>query len=472
MKRFLLVLGMGLAGGMQEDTLIVPGYDCGHCHGAEGWTVISFSNFEHDHTAFPLLGAHTIQLCNACHKGKTVEERHQFQLASVACNSCHMDIHESVLGENCTQCHESESWTVTPRTFDHETTMFSLSGAHRFTACSDCHKQLPVVRFDFTPTDCYGCHSEQYEKTNSPNHLSANFGIDCEQCHSVRQETWDTSFDHSLTEFPLLGLHKPLQCEDCHQGNNYQLSFLCSSCHLEDYQTTLSPNHVDYGYPLEECRACHTEFGWIPHRYIHDLPHTCNSCHIPDFNLAVDPPHSNELGFTLDCEQCHVSTTTWKGAVYMHENIVGHCVACHQEDYNNTSNPDHGVAGLDTNCESCHISTSQWTEVNFPHEFPINPHPHQDEKIESCNSCHGAGFAPPSFSCTLSPCHQGMDSEHFDDGSWESCTINGVHYTYDSNATDDPQCITCHPNGDKDSCGDGDKVEQQNWRNSLELIPR
>ena len=505
---------------MQTD---ISGIPCINCHSPDGWDKLPpVMIFDHNETKFPLDGSHTILNCTPCHMGETIEQKHDFKQANPDCSSCHLDIHKTTLGEDCATCHNSESWIVSRRTFNHETTTFPLTGAHQFATCQDCHTTEPVIQFNHTPTDCYSCHRLNYDNTINPIHTAVNFGTDCNQCHSIGEFSWKTSFDHNLTQFPLLGLHKPLNCEQCHTNQNFALSIDCSSCHLEDFQSTQNPDHNLSGYPLESCTACHSEIGWIPHRFNHDLPQDCSTCHILDYDNAVnpnhvselgfttdcerchtgtstwsgalfdhsdvstncvtchlsdyenasDPPHSEEMGFSQSCETCHNSTTTWEGATFDHINTTSGCVTCHLTNYENTTNPDHEAIDLDTSCETCHTSTSDWTEVNFAHAFPISPNGHQDEKTETCTSCHTSGFSPPTFSCTLSPCHQGIDNEHLDDGQWESCTIGGTQYTYDPNSSNDPQCITCHPSGNEDDCDgdDGDIMNPLNWRNELKLI--
>jgi len=468
--RYSTIIFIFLSMNMQKD---ISDISCINCHSPDGWDKLpSVMAFDHNETKFPLVGSHTILNCRPCHTGETLEQKHDFKQANPDCSSCHLDIHKTKLGDDCASCHNAESWIVTRRTFNHETTTFSLTGSHRFATCQDCHNTDPVIQFNHTPTDCYTCHRLDYDNSINPVHTAINFSTDCNQCHSVSQSSWKASFNHDLTQFPLLGLHKPLNCIQCHTDQKFSLSIECSSCHLEDFQSTQNPDHNLSGYPLEACTACHSEIGWIPHRFNHNYPQNCSTCHMLEYDNAVNPQHTTELGFNTDCERCHTGTTTWNGALFDHSGVSTNCATCHLTNYENTTNPDHETMGFDTSCELCHTSTSNWTEVNFAHAFPIAPNGHQDERTETCASCHASGFSPPTFSCTLSPCHQGIDNEHLDDGQWESCTIGGAQYTYDPNASDNPQCITCHPSGDEDDCDsdDGDIMNPLDWRNELKII--
>jgi len=664
----------------QEPGLQVPGYSCADCHGPLGWQRLELARFDHRETSFPLQGSHQIQPCKTCHKGTTVKEKHQFQIEKTECNSCHLDLHNTTLGNDCRQCHGFDSWQVTSRTFNHETTRFPLLGAHRRVACEDCHRERPMIRFDVVPTDCWGCHRKTYEETTDPSHVVVQLGPDCETCHPIQKavwqpatfdhdlqtlypltgahreadcagchqdwgrkapddcwschqtdweetknqvdapdhtasaqfveeceichttETWeDAEIDHDLTEFALTGSHQTVDCNQCHANDIYDLPTACtechqpgglaqtnwtssnfdhpshniardceachntiswadllfdhdkvaatpcadchliehtealspphtndnigtecalchettawsianfshtllqtgfgleglhvpvacaachvndqynntpnrcenSACHLDDFNSTTDPNHNDYGYPADQCILCHTAFGWSPQYYDHSLTLDCVSCHLPDYNATTDPPHSEASGFSLVCDRCHLSTETWEGAVFDHTGITTGCVDCHLDDYNATTNPPHEASGFGTVCETCHNSTSNWQDATFDHSFPIAPNGHQDEQAETCESCHADPYQAPTFTCTLSPCHQGIDSEHFEDGSWVSCTVGGTTYTYNANAPDDPQCVNCHPNGSEDDCG-GDLNSRQDWRRHLRPKP-
>jgi hypothetical protein len=572
----LFIVFMSFPTAMQNESFQVRGYDCSDCHRSSDWRDLKLGDFDHSKTAFPLVGAHTVQNCTACHQGTTLAEKHQFSQTPGSCADCHLDVHETTLGNDCAACHQPESWTVILESFNHEKTVFPLQGSHRFAPCQACHTEKPMIRFDYTPTECYACHRADYERAENPDHVASGFSLDCQGCHEDKTPAWVSNFDHNLTAFPLIGLHKPVLCADCHVDNQYDLPTDCQDCHLEVYDTTDEPDHKYYGYPAEECAACHSEFGWEPHIYQHDLVLSCVSCHLPDYVNATKPVHDSTIGYSQDCERCHTATDTWEGAAFDHQGIVTDCISCHLQDYTNatdpvhdpnlgftqtceschhtfdswqgasfdhegivsgcvnchlsdytnatdpvhdpnfgftqtceschtrtdtwqgasfdhqgivsdcvnchlgnynaTTDPDHQAISLDTNCETCHVSTTDWTDVNFSHQFPISPSPHQNDRSETCTSCHLNPYGPPTFSCTLSPCHQGVANEHSEGGTWKSCTINGVTVTFNPNAADDPQCVQCHPNGNENDCGGGeggeDRIQQFDWREHLKIGPR
>ncbi len=69
-----------------------------------------------------------------------------------------------------------------PRSFNHATTVFPLTGAHTSVACANCHVGGKYVG---TPTDCYSCHKTMYNTTTNPNHTAAGFPTTCQTCHTT-----------------------------------------------------------------------------------------------------------------------------------------------------------------------------------------------------------------------------------------------------------------------------------------------
>jgi hypothetical protein len=102
------------------------------------------------------------------------------------------------------------------------------------------------------------------------------------------------------------------------------------------------------------------------------------------------------------------------------------CFACHQDDFNGTTDPGHADAQLPTDCILCH-TTGAWTPSFFDHAttaFPLNgAHLPLD-----CNQCHAGGYSGTPTDCYT--CHQ---SDYND-------TNNPDH----SNAQFPTNCIVCH----------------------------
>ncbi len=81
--------------------------DCAKCHNSENWTFNTKSNtFNHDSTAFPLIGQHNDLDCRSCHTSL------EFKQVSSECVSCHVDMHNQTVGTDCARCHTPASWIV------------------------------------------------------------------------------------------------------------------------------------------------------------------------------------------------------------------------------------------------------------------------------------------------------------------------------------------------------------------------
>jgi hypothetical protein len=107
-------------------------------------------------------------------------------------------------------------------------------------------------------------------------------------------------------------------------------------------------------------------------------------------------------------------------------------VACHRDDYDRTSNPNHRASGFPTTCQDCH-GTDAWRPATFDHErfFPITSGRHAGIP---CGTCHVNPNQFSTFECI--GCHEHrrseMDDEHDD--------VRGYQYA-------SPACYRCHPRG-------------------------
>ena len=106
----------------------------------------------------------------------------------------------------CAKCHVTESWSVVK--FNHDRTGFPLKESHRTAPCKACHGlDLKVPQ----PQACAGCHRDEHQ---------AQLGLRCEGCHD--ETSWQShTFNvdaHQRTNFPLLGGHAALPCDECHAG--------------------------------------------------------------------------------------------------------------------------------------------------------------------------------------------------------------------------------------------------------------
>jgi hypothetical protein len=480
-------------------------HDCSQCHSTSNW---SSATFNHNTTLFPLTGAHIAAACQSCHVNGN------YQLHYTDCYQCHAPQFQQTTNPNhvtgnfshdCTQCHSTTNWSSA--TFNHNTTLFPLTGAHIAATCQSCHVN---GNYQLHYTDCYQCHAPQFQQTTNPNHVTGNFSHDCTQCHSTTN--WSSAtFNHNTTLFPLTGAHIATACQSCHVNGNYQLHFTdCYQCHQTQFAQPTNPNHA-LGNFSHDCRPCHTTTVWIPSTFSHgttrfpltgahqaatcnschvnnqyqNLPMTCWDCHATDFNTTMNPNHVTGQ-FSHDCTQCH-STTGWSPASFNHNttlfpltgahiatacqscHVNGNyqlhytdCYQCHQTRFAQPTNPNHVLGNFSHDCTPCH-TTSVWMPSTFNHsstQFPLTG-AHQAVACNSCHvnnqyqnlphacwDCHAA-----DFNTTTNPNHVTGQFNHdctqcHSTTGWSPATFNhnttlfpltGAHIT--------ASCQSCHVNG-------------------------
>jgi hypothetical protein len=397
------------------------GNNCASCHSVKGWQVSS-RDIQNHQNRFPLVGAHAMLECEACHKGAATG---QFVGLSTECYSCHQQDFKTAVPDHsafptqCQSCHSMDTWFGAK--FDHlSVTGYALTGMHATLECTACHVNN---RFKGTPAACFGCHQTDFTQTNNPPHAQAGLPHDCGVCHSTTN--WlNAKFDHTaFAGYPLTGMHATLTCVQCHANNQYvNTPTDCYTCHKSDFVAATSPNHVTTGMPTN-CAICHTTSAWRPSSFDHartafpltgahlttacvqchvnnnyaSLPMDCYGCHKADFTGTNNPAHV-AAAFPTNCAICH-STTNWLNATFNHTTYTGYaltgmhatvpcaqchingnytntpvdCYSCHKADFTGTTNPNHVASGFPTDCSICH-STNGWNPSTFNHAkttFPL-----------------------------------------------------------------------------------------------------
>ncbi|HRD81824.1 MAG TPA: cytochrome c3 family protein, partial [Saprospiraceae bacterium] len=236
--------------------------DCASCHTTQpDWYPATFAN-HNDY--YVLEGAHAAIAndCAACHGG-------DYNNTPNTCVGCHQQEYNSTtnpnhlaaqFSTNCVSCHSQNSWV--PSFFDHND-FYPLLGAHAAIAnnCTACHIG---GNYNNTPNTCFGCHQQEYNSANDPNHLSAGFPTDCQTCHSVNAWTPST-FNHDGMYFPIYsGKHDGEwnSCTDCHLTPGNFSAFSCIDCHEHNNPAELANDHEDvngYIYQSSACFACHPD---------------------------------------------------------------------------------------------------------------------------------------------------------------------------------------------------------------------
>lgn len=345
--------------------------ECANCHNehhGRNFRIINFKpeNFDHNKTGFKLTGAHTLKDCKDCHQDKFITDsrykkknKTYFGL-DIKCASCHEDFHQGTLGKECSGCHSTEKFKPA-QSFDHNKAAFKLTGAHEKVECSKCHpkevhngkefEKLKGLNF----TNCSSCHTDVHKGA---------FGSDCKSCHStsgfyiINQQ----AFDHNKTNFPLIGKHQKVKCNDCHKGTFKEKPKFsqCLDCHSDYHKGDFTKNNL-----TTDCKTCHSETGFTPSLFSID-DHNKNE-------FKIDGGH-----FAVACKQCHYKDEQWK-----FRNIGGECQSCHKNVHGNELSEKY-LPG--NKCEFCH-QTSNWNKISFDHdrtEFVLLG----KHQTVNCGNCH------------------------------------------------------------------------------------
>lgn len=359
--------------------------------------------------------------CTLCHDlGEKV--------SNVKCLDCHKEIknlitqkkgyHVSieVKSKDCFKCHSEhhgrkfDMVRFDQEKFNHELAGYKLDGKHAEIDCKKCHVSDFIVNkeikkrpntFIGLETKCLSCHDDYHQKT-----LSSN---DCASCHSTKEFSPASKFDHNKADFKLKGKHETVDCKKCHE---------VSQKNGKDFQKF---NDI----PFNDCKACHDN----PHN--EKITGACTQCHTEaSFTLFKGRGkfNHNTTNFTLkgkhqniDCFSCHAKTSNPK-LVFQDRNNVEetNCISCHKDSHE-------GKLGAD--CVKCHSETgftSSKTMKSFDHKLTDFPLEGKHETVD-CKKCHKAGTFTNAIDFT----------------SCNSCHKDYHEGEFKKNNTS-PDCITCH----------------------------
>ncbi len=428
------------------------------------------AGFDHSKTGYPLDGKHVGVGCRTCHTAQHISAPqraflkgrdlgHTWLGLTPACGSCHEDHHQGRLGTDCARCHSTSDWkaaTVDRQTFDHSKTRFPLTGEHRYVLCKSCHTAGEDGETRYTGlrfANCSDCHRDPHK---------GEFKQGCDSCHTTftwKKSTFTTTFDHSKTNFPLVGKHLDVPCASCHQGGDFKAPVAhdaCADCHKPDPHSGQFSARADGG----RCESCHTVQGWSPSTFsVADhaktkfplaFPHAavkCASCHIPagketkfkiKFAQCVDchaDEHQGQFAgapWRNRCEQCHAGAT-FKRSTYSlakhqksafpltggheavacnecHRPIAGtkvtpyhfaqlSCATCHEDVHKGQFEKRmalHDSSGKPLGCAACH-STREWKDLSkFDHAQTQFPLLGSHRAV-ACIDCH----KPPNMELTM-----------------------------------------------------------------------
>jgi hypothetical protein len=360
--------------------------------------------------------------------------------------------------------------------------------------CSACHAKFKRAE---QRTLCLDCHEDVAADVNAGSgfHGLSDEARDtsCATCHTDHEgrdadivQLDEQSFDHDLTDFPLLGKHGETECGECHEaGSKHReapadcyacheadnvhgdtMGTECADCHTAVAWADVEFDHETTGYSLigkhaeAECSGCHED------QTFQAAPTACFDCH------AEDDAHDGRSG--QECGNCH-APTGWEDTKFDHardtrfardgrhaelacgdchsedpfdDEMDVACVSCHLEN----DNHDGHFGGA---CETCH-ATDAWTAVHFDHDVNTDHTLNGAHELVECEACHIEPIfeVKPQTGCLA--CHEEDDAHDGTQGtscldchnenSWTDQVFfdHGLTRFPLLGAHADEQCDACH----------------------------
>lgn len=434
------------------------------------------------------------QQCSLCHAPLQAT---QDQL----CLACHVSVAKQIqLGQGthslipqvnqCYRCHSEHHGQdfnlLYPglQVFDHSWTTFSLDW-HQVDydtqpmtcqACHDTQRQFALQQERCT--DCHATHAASFMSEHS-----ANYGTDCLACHDGVDKM--VNFDHSQTDFPLLGKHTQVHCSQCHLDPSAppgpqriqfeEISSSCAACHAEPIE--------HQGLFGQDCQQCHSAQGWSPaflegfsfehfastgfSLALHDLDFDgqvlqCNACHADDLEQDVLPTciscHSQGVDgfffiqehqekFGTACLDCHDGVDRFSNFDHAQFFILD---GAHQELACEQCHADQSFSGTPTACSDCHAepeihagffglacqdchTTLAWLPAQLRnHTFPLD---HGEQGVVACETCHPTSYV--EYTCY--GCHEHQPAD-----------IEQEHLEENISLAELADCASCHPSGEEE----------------------
>ena len=315
--------------------------------------------------------------------------------------------------------------------------------------CIDCHEDVGA-----DIADGVGFHGRDLDASEQ---RCATCHTDHEGRDAVIVILDEQSFDHDLTDFPLVGGHRDPECEACHAPDvrHRDAPTVCIDCHRED--------DVHDGFTGEACDTCHKETDWLEVRFDHDLTDypllgrhqevgcinchedktfrftetTCFGCH------QDDDAHEGRSG--EQCETCH-NPTDWTNSIFDHARdtrfsldgrhgelacndchsgdpfadvLAPACVSCHLDDDNHDGH-------FGSSCDTCH-GNDDFAEINFDHDRDTEHALVGAHKPLACESCHVEPIYDVALPSGCLSCHEEDDPHAGEQGG----ACNDCHNEHD-----------------------------------------
>jgi len=289
------------------------GQNCIQCHSNESFVITTgIKNFDHTKTKYKLEEKHISVDCKLCHK-----VNYTTTIKYEKCTDCHVDYHKNQFVKNevspdCSTCHNLSGFVNFSYTIEqHNKSVFPIQGAHTAIPCFECHKKTDKWSFKDVGKKCIDCHKDYHKDFISKKYYPED---NCLSCHN--EKTWnEINFEHSKTNFKLLGAHATQTCKQCHFTENtdgtkqqkfINLSVICTTCHVDKHFQQFDKDGST------DCTRCHENDKWKPIKFNHnstlfklDGKHInvlCVKCHKP---AIVNQNKYIQYKISIKCESCH-----------------------------------------------------------------------------------------------------------------------------------------------------------------------
>lgn len=232
------------------------GEHCESCHSPATWKQDQLL-VDHQRTRLPLVGAHAVQACSACHRNRDAGD---YRGLDPTCRGCHWHTVEDRLPHpdhtkdpaflTCENCHSVLGWR--PAHVDHDKFSFALTGKHAALACTACH--AAGQPFSTASRQCLSCHQKDLSTANATVMAHDTYGTKCEQCHNA------SSWLGAKVAHPEFGLpHHNATCAQCHTTPTDPMMFTCltSGCHPQAETDSRHRSVGGYMYEPTACYRCH-----------------------------------------------------------------------------------------------------------------------------------------------------------------------------------------------------------------------
>lgn len=442
----------------------------------------------HSASGFDLEAPHHEIACDQCHtdpSGQTLSSIYPGRSAN-DCAACHNDVHagefdarKDVIRNGCSACHKSNVWSPTKFGLraHAQTTSFPLLGAHEELSCRSCHAANhsgAPISFSNTPSKCTACHLDVHVGDFQAGAFAAH---DCKQCHGFESFA-PSSFgieQHAQTDFPLLGSHEAVSCQQCHKSSGLRrtesphrepgmnvhfgdLSSNCSDCHFDSHLGLL--NSQTEANTTSNCSECHnssqfSEVQGFDHKrytgFALDGAHAAAACTECHRNPSGEDANGRVFGFAFTsrnpnnktCAECHTSphaSSFDRPNLPLQTETGTSCARCHSADtfkFPQDGSFDHGfwtrypIANFhaSTSCAQCHLlqgGDSPGIRRSF-------------KQLPSCSDCHSdphLGQFDAKAPSDCSSCHLDEGGLRFDHNRDSRFQLDDLHSALD--------CSSCH----------------------------